>query len=75
MTEQVNFEEALQQLEKAVELLESGDLPLDQALKVFTGGVEQARICRKTLADIELQVEQLLRREDGDLESAEFDHD
>lgn len=75
MSEQINFEEALRKLEAAVEQLEDGELPLDQALQVFSGGVEQARICRQALADIELQVEQLLRRDDGELKIEALDNE
>ena len=62
-----SFESSLLSLEEAVEQLESGDLSLDQALKVFSGGVKQAETCRKSLRKVELQVEQLLQQDDGTL--------
>lgn len=68
-----SFEISLQNLEEAVEQLESGDLTLDQALKVFSGGVKQAEICRKSLRKVELQVEQLLQQDDGTLQREPFD--
>ncbi len=67
------FEAALEKLEQAVDKLESGDLTLDQSLKVFSAGVKQAEICRKSLADVELQVEQLLKQDDGSLQRETFD--
>lgn len=68
-----SFEASLQNLEEAVEQLESGDLSLDQALKVFSSGVKQAESCRKSLRKVELQVEQLLQQDDGTLQREPFD--
>lgn len=67
------FEAALQQLEAAVEQLETGDLTLEQSLKVFADGVKQAEFCRKSLTQVELQVEQLLKLADGSLKGEPFD--
>lgn len=60
-----SFETALKKLEDSVEQLESGDLSLDQALKVFSTGVKQADVCRKSLQDVELKVAKLLQQDDG----------
>ncbi len=68
-----SFEAALQKLEEAVTQLENGDLNLDQSLKIFSDGVKQAEVCRKSLADVELKVEQLLKQEDGRLQREDFD--
>ena len=66
------FETALKKLEDAVSKLESGELSLDQSLRIFSVGVAQADLCRRSLQDVELQVEQLLKQEDGTLTSEEF---
>lgn len=68
-----NFETALRKLEETVEQLEAGELPLEQALEVFSNGVKQADICRKSLKDAELKVEQLLRQDDGSYQRDVFD--
>jgi exodeoxyribonuclease VII small subunit len=73
MATKINFEVSLQKLEEAVDQLESGNLTLDQALKVFSTGVKQAENCRKSLHKVELQVEQLLQQEDGTLQREPFD--
>ena len=65
MATKKDFEAALKRLEESVDLLESGDLPLEQALKVFSAGVKEAEICRKSLREAELKVEQLLQKNDG----------
>jgi len=73
MATKKGFESALKRLEEAVTQLESGDLPLDQALKVFSDGVKQAGICRQSLDEVELQVEQLLKQADGSIKREKFD--
>ncbi|WP_303720435.1 exodeoxyribonuclease VII small subunit [Malonomonas rubra] len=73
MADKKGFEAALIDLERAVNQLENGDLSLDEALQVFSDGVQQAELCRKALQDVELQVEQLLKQADGSLQSEAFD--
>jgi len=73
MATKISFEASLQKLEAAVEQLESGSLPLDQALKVFSAGVKQADSCRQSLRKVELQVEHLLQQDDGTLQREPFD--
>jgi exodeoxyribonuclease VII small subunit len=57
-----DFEEALTELEGLVERLESGDLPLDEALKTFERGVELTRHCQASLKAAQQKVEILLKR-------------
>ncbi|NOY13605.1 MAG: exodeoxyribonuclease VII small subunit [Deltaproteobacteria bacterium] len=66
------FEASLKKLEDAVCKLESGELSLDQSLKVFSVGVAQAEICRESLQDVELRVEKLLKQVDGSLKTEIF---
>jgi exodeoxyribonuclease VII small subunit len=68
-----SFEESLQRLEKAVDQLETGELTLEQSLKVFSAGVTHAESCRKSLNQVELKVEQLLKQADGTLKGDNFD--
>ncbi len=51
-----NFENQLTELEAIVDQLEDGDLPLDEALKIFEKGVKLSRQCQKHLADAEQKV-------------------
>lgn len=70
MKEEVNFEEALKQLEEVVDRLEGGDsLTLEESLSAFEEGIRLTRICRKKLDDAQLRVEQLI--EDDDEEDEE----
>ena len=58
-----NFESSLDELEKLVKELESGDLPLDRSLDLFSRGMQLSETCRKQLEDAETRVEQLIRKE------------
>jgi exodeoxyribonuclease VII small subunit len=57
------FEAGLEELEKVVRELESGDLPLEKALELFERGVQLSEACRKQLEEAETRVEVLLKRE------------
>ena len=58
-----SFEQALKKLAQIVEELESGDQPLEKALKKFEEGIGLAKFCDKTLNETEARVDQLLQRE------------
>jgi exodeoxyribonuclease VII small subunit len=55
------FETCLQRLEQIVDELEKGNVPLEQALKLFEEGLELSTSCRKELEDAEGKVEILLK--------------
>jgi len=57
-----DFEQALDELEKLVARLERGDLPLEEALRVFERGVALTRQCQGALKSAQQKVEILLRR-------------
>ena len=57
-----DFEEALTELETLTERLERGDLPLDEALKLFERGVALTRHCQSSLQAAQQKVEILLKR-------------
>lgn len=61
------FENALTELEKITETLESEDLTLDEALKNFEKGISQMRICEEKLSDAEGKLKELLEGENGKL--------
>jgi exodeoxyribonuclease VII small subunit len=58
-----SFESALDELEKVVKELESGDLPLDRSLELFSRGMKLSESCRKQLEEAETRVEMLIRKE------------
>ncbi len=57
-----DFEKSLQQLEKIVGKMESGELGLEESLKQFESGIKLAKSCQDTLANAELRVEQLIEK-------------
>ena len=56
------FEDCLQRLEQIVDEMEKGDVPLEQALKLFEEGLQLSSSCRKELEEAEGKVEILLRQ-------------
>lgn len=66
------FGTSLKKLEEAVERLESGELSLDDSLKVFEEGVKHAAICSRKLNEAEKRVELLLKQRDGSFSREEF---
>jgi len=67
------FEKALSRLEKIVAELESGDFPLDDALKRYEEGVKLARLCTKKLDTAQKKVEILIKNEKNTPELTLFD--
>ncbi len=66
------FEDCLQRLEKIVNELEKGDLPLESALKLFEEGIQLSNSCRKELESAEGKVEVLLKQ-NGKLQPVPFE--
>ena len=68
------FEDALRRLETIVERLESGDLPLEESLRLFEEGVGLTRVCAGRLDEAQRRIEMLTKTEDG-LKLLPFDDD
>ena len=72
----INLEKSLADLESLVEELESGDLPLEKAMKKFEEGIKLTRGCQAALKDAEQKVQILLKSAGGDsLTEFEIDED
>jgi len=75
-TKKLNLEKSLADLEELVEELESGDLPLEKALKKFEEGIKLTRGCQAALKEAEQKVEVLLNSAGGeDLEDFVIDEE
>ncbi|MCK5326499.1 MAG: exodeoxyribonuclease VII small subunit [Woeseiaceae bacterium] len=70
----INLEKALSDLEDLVDELESGDLPLEKAMKKFEEGIKLTRLCQSALKEAEQKVEILLKSA-GNENLEEFDAD
>jgi exodeoxyribonuclease VII small subunit len=61
-----SYEDALAELERLVQRMEDGQMPLDQMLDNYKRGAELLELCRTRLERVEEQVKVL---EDGQLKS------
>lgn len=71
---EVSFEEALERLEEIVELLESGENPLEKSLDLFEEGVSLVKLCNKKLESVENSIKVLVNNS-GELEERDFKPD
>ena len=73
-SKKINLEKSLAELEELVEELESGDLPLEKAMKKFEEGIKLTRGCQAALQEAEQKVEILLQSA-GEEELEDFEVD
>jgi exodeoxyribonuclease VII small subunit len=66
------FEECLQRLEKIVQEMEKGDVPLEKSLTLFEEGMNLSAACRKELEQAEGKIEILLKK-NGKLQAEPFE--
>lgn len=70
----MDFEKKLGRLEEIVGKMESGDLSLEESLKLFEEGVKNSRECHEQLTKAEEKVKLLLKvSDDGTAETEDFD--
>tara|TARA_B100000929_G_scaffold104411_1_gene82612 strand:+ start:636 stop:866 length:231 start_codon:yes stop_codon:yes gene_type:complete len=70
---QMHFEEAFKRLEVIVGNLESGDLSLEESMKLFEEGIGLTEACKSRLEDAEQKIQLLLKNSDGKLKLEETD--
>jgi len=68
-----DFEKSLARLEEVVKRLESAELSLDDAMRLFEEGVKLSRDCQKQLEEAEGRVEILLKKADGKIAAEPFE--
>lgn len=66
------FEDCIQRLERIVQELEKGDVPLEKSLTLFEEGMQLSTTCRKELEEAEGKVEILLKQ-NGKVQAEPFD--
>ena len=64
--EELSFEESLEKLEEIVNKLESGDVPLDDAIDEFNNAMQLVKICNEKLNSAEEAIAKIVQ-ENGDL--------
>ena len=72
MKNEVKFEEAMEKLEYAVSVLESGKLPLDRAISVYEEAVSLIKVCHARLEDAKQKVRLLTETADGSVTDVDF---
>lgn len=68
---EITFEDALGRLEEIVDLLESGENPLEKSLELFEEGVGLVKLCNKKLENVENSVKILINN-NGEMEEKDF---
>lgn len=66
MKEDINFEDAIEKLEKIADELESKDLSLDVSVKKFEEGMELSKKCKEILQNAEKKITILINGEEKD---------
>jgi len=61
----MSFEEAMGELETLVGQLESGNVPLEESIKLYERGDALKKHCEKKLAEAEEKVAQITKGADG----------
>ena len=59
---ELRFEQALARLEEIAHKLESGDLPLEEAIGLAEEGVKLSQLCEQQLTTAEGKIQQLVER-------------
>ena len=62
------FESQVKRLEAIVKHMETGNLPLEESLKLFEEGVKISRQCQKELDAAEQKIEKLVQTSTGETE-------
>jgi len=71
--EEMTYEQAFEELQQIVGSLESGKMPLDEALKLFERGQTLSERCSALLEQAELRLRQLVPDEHGEVGEEELD--
>jgi len=68
----ISFEKSLKQLEQIVQELESGNLPLEKAMKKFEEGVKLSKYCSEKLDETEKKISVLLHDNESNIAEEPF---
>ena len=66
------FEQSMKQLEQIVQELESGDLPLEKAIKKFEEGTQLSKYCSAKLDETEKKITLLMQDAEGNITASPF---
>jgi len=69
---ELSFELSMEQLEKIVSELESGDLSLEDSINKFEEGIKLSKMCSKMLDETEKKILMLVQDNDGNVSEVPF---
>ena len=67
------FEQSLARLEKIVDSLEQGEVPLESAIALYEEGIVLSKECMETLSKAELKIKKLNKDMSNKIELADFE--
>ena len=73
--ENLTFESASARLEEIVKILEQGNSPLDESLKLYEEGVLLVRFCNDSLDNAEKKIKMLVADDNGKMTEKDFFED
>ena len=63
----------MKRLEEISDLMDRGDLGLDDTIKLFKEGTELSKMCKSMLDEAELEVKMLVEGENGSTQLVDFE--
>jgi exodeoxyribonuclease VII small subunit len=73
MKKSQNFEQAMKRLEEISQILESGEISLEDSIKLYQEGTKLIEFCQGKLDEAQKTVQKLSRNADGDLQISALD--
>lgn len=67
------FEQAMKRLEEISRTLESGDIPLEDSIKLYEEGIKLLDFCQGKLSEAEKKIQKLTRTTGGEFEISDLD--
>jgi exodeoxyribonuclease VII small subunit len=68
MKENFSFEQALKRLEEIVEILEAGNISLEESIKIYQEGISLSKLCAGMLEEAEGKVMAIMNRSGEQME-------
>jgi len=62
MKKEISFEEKLEKLQKVVEELEEGEIPLNESVEKYQNSLNLIKQCHEELENAELKIEKIMKR-------------
>jgi len=67
----MTFEQAMKELEKIIDQLDGGDVPLEESITIYERGAALQKHCESKLRQAEMRVQKIVAGSGGEAERAE----